>query len=357
MISAARRFAAEIGQTHALGLARLVFGLFLIRQSWRDLQALAENGYFGDAFHMPILPDIWLLPRPAYHGLLCAQLALAVLVIVGEAARPALALQALSGLYLLLCDRLQYHHHRYALYLFSFLLALSPCDRTWRLPGRAPAETGGPLWAQRLMQLQMMMIYLASSGTKLIDPDWRAGTVLRGRVIQFTGQAAAHGVPRSLMATLALPILSSALAKLAIGTELGLAIGLWIPRLRALVLWWGVMFHLTIDATCAVDIFSWLSITVLMLFATPDARARVLEVDPARPLQRATARLVAALDWLARFERRAVAAQPLTVIDRDGTPARGLAAIAALARALPLLFPLWVPLAVAAAVGRRVGDK
>jgi hypothetical protein len=342
-----RRFASEVGDTQALGLVRVLLGCFLFRQAFNDLNRLSEIGYFGDLFHMPFFSDSWLLPRSAYALLLAAQLVAATLAVVGEAARPALFVSGLSGVYLLLCDRLQYHHHRYSLYLFALIISFAPCDRCfrplqrWR---RSPVERTGPLWAQRLAQLQLSIIYVASAGTKLLDVDWRSGAGLADRFLRFADEAARHGVPRRLMALLAAPLPSSALAKLAIGTELFLAFALFRPRTRAFALWWGLAFHATIDITSTVDIFSWLSVTILMLFAVPDFQARTLAIDRARRSHRLVARVTSVLDWLARFGGEEVRGQPLTVIDRDGTRARGVHALVLLCRGLPILFPLWGPL-------------
>ena len=138
---------------------------------------------------------------------------------------------------------------------------------------------------------------------------------------------------------------------LAIGTELLLVIGLWPRRTRAFALWWGVWFHLTIEATSRVESFTWLTLAMYALFATPDTRARKLVYDPSRPGDRTLARAVSRLDWLARFEM-----QPrpggIVVIDRDGTRSTSLRALAAIARCVPLLFPLWVPLAIASKLER-----
>jgi hypothetical protein len=40
----------------------------------------------------------------------------------------------------------------------------------------------------------------------------------------------------------------------------------------------------------------------------------------------------------------------LVVVDRDGSRATGLRAVALVARCTPLLFPLWAPLALAASL-------
>ena len=86
---------------------------------------------------------------------------------------------SLSGLYVLLSDRLQYHNNRYVLLLMCLLLALTPCDRSFCIRGnvRDPAARRGPIWAQRLMQLQLSIVYAASIfiGSRvrwIIPADW-----------------------------------------------------------------------------------------------------------------------------------------------------------------------------------------
>jgi hypothetical protein len=148
------------------------------------------------------------------------------------------------------------------------------------------------------------------------------------------------------MSVLADPAFSSGLAKLAIATELFLAVALFLPRTRAFALWWGTMFHLTIEVTSQVELFTWLSLAVYALFAVPALRERALVYDPAEPRALFVARVVRWMDWLGRFDVRpdGAAGGGFTVIDRDGSRARGLLAVARIARATPLFFPLSMPL-------------
>ncbi|HEU4535932.1 MAG TPA: hypothetical protein VFS00_17530, partial [Polyangiaceae bacterium] len=148
------------------------------------------------------------------------------------------------------------------------------------------------------------------------------------------------------------PEVSSPFAKVVIATELFLAVGLWAPRARAAALWVGFYFHVVIEVTQKVELFSYTTLAVYLLFVRPATRERALELPPERAR---LARLVPALDWLARFELRpAPAGAPLVAVDRDGRRARGFGAYVLLCRALPLLFPLWLPLAIAErALARR----
>ncbi len=86
-----------------------------------------------------------------------------------------------------------------------------------------------------------------------------------------------------------------------------------------------------------MQVFSFLAIAVLVIWAVPSTRDRVLRVDPAEPRQRRLASVVRALDWLARF--RVEAAPPgarLELVDRDGTTITGAPAAAFTLSRLPL---------------------
>jgi hypothetical protein len=204
------------------------------------------------------------------------------------------------------------------------------------------------------------LVYLASGGSKLLDPDWRSGRVLLGRVALYGGQAVAQGVPSAVVEGLSRPGVAALLSALAIGTELGLVVGLWPHRTRALALWWGTWFHLTIEATSRVEGFTWLTLALYALFATPDRHARTLLYDASSARARLGARVVRLADWLRRFEIRTPTSEEarnapgaaLVTVDRNGRRATGLGALAVVARSVPVLFPLWVPIAVLARLAR-----
>ena len=340
----------DVNDTYVLSLVRAILGVFLLSSALREASRLGRDTHFADMFHIPLLPEALVPGRGVFGALLVAQVALAVLVAIGRFARPSLLATALIGLYLLGCDRLAYHNNRYALLLFSFLLAFSPCDRAfvWGRAALSEGERRGPLWAARLAQVQMAIIYVASGGSKLLDADWREGRVIGDRLLRATSLAVAKGVPPAMMDVLAHPSVASSLAKLAILTELFLAIALFVPRTRAFALWWGVMFHLTIEVTSKVELFTWLSLTIYALFAVPTLRERALLYDPDHRLGKRVAWIARRADWLLRFQIRAdgVAARGrgFVVIERDGSRAFGLLGYARLARALPLFFPLSMPL-------------
>src|SRR6185369_12668564 len=98
------------------------------------------------------------------------------------------------------------------------------------------------------------------------------------------------------------PEVASATAKLAIMTELLLCVALWFRPTRVVALWWGLWFHVMIQATSQVETFTVLSLAMYGLFVTPDYRARMVRFDPSRFWGKVAGILVPALDWFARFQ-------------------------------------------------------
>ncbi|WP_394826010.1 HTTM domain-containing protein [Pendulispora albinea] len=352
-----RRIEREVGDTHVLGVVRIAMGGMLLLQATASARTLLEQGYFGDVFHLPFIPEAWVPSRSVYVAIVALRVMLAALVILGHRARLALLASALLGLYTLLCDRLGYHHNRYALVCFAFLLALTPCDRALAI-SPSFGDRHGPRWAVRVAQIQVALIYVASATSKLFDPDWRAGRVILDRFVRYGHEALARGVPASIVDAFSQLLVTSILAKLAISTELFLAVALFSRRARIFALWWGTMFHLTIEVTSRVELFTWLTLTTYAFFVTPDLRTRKLFFDPSRPRGKWLARAVVWLDWFARFEVRSWAPDHLrrghaiVIVRRDGSRATGIRALVMIARCTPLLFPLWAPLALAASFTR-----
>ncbi len=361
MRSAFARFRDEVADGYVLGPVRAAIGVLLGYHALAAAEELAKVGYFGDAFHVAMIPEALVPSHRVYALFLAARVCLAVMIIIGVWARPALVISSFLGILTLLSDRNQFHHNRYSLFLYAFLIALTPCDRSWRAVESSVLESRrGPFWAVRLTQIQVSLIYLASGGSKLLDPDWRDGLVLGDRIVRHARIAIATGVPKGIVDTLARPDVASAVAKLAITTELLLVVALWLRPTRVFALWWGLWFHIVIQATSKVETFTFLALAMYGVFVTPDHRARVLHFDPSRAFGKLAGVVVPALDWFARFEVKPwepdkQRGHSVVVVRRDGERATGIRAFAVIVRCIPLLFPLWAPIALFASFTKR-GD-
>ena len=110
-------------------------------------------------------------------------------------------------------------------------------------------------------------------------------------------------------------------AKFIVLTELFIALGLWWRGTRYAAVWVAVVFHL-VDPGARRRCRSsrCLAIAVLVVWAVPSTRDRVLRFDPSVARERRLAAAVRALDWLARF--RVEPGSRLEAVDRDGTGVR-----------------------------------
>lgn len=342
---AALRWFDEVGELHLLGLIRVLFGLLFSISLTHEVRQLVTGGFFADVFHLPFFSERWVPSRELYIALLAVKGLLIGSILLGRFSRVSLlAMVGVDG-YLLLADRLSFHNNRYAILCFAFLLSFAPCDRTlcWPARGGAPAVVG-PLWAQRLMQLQMSLIYLASSGSKLLDIDWRGGDVMSVRFAR--GATEAPQMFRAFAIWMSNPLRSEMISKAAIATEIFLALGLWSRRWRPWALWVGALFHLTIEVTANVQLFSWLTLSVYVLFAEPTTRERSLIVLEGSREAAFTAWCVRHLDWLARFRIETTGVAPvagakLAIRRTNGEVVTGPRAFSTLCACLPVLVPLW----------------
>ena len=235
-----------------------------------------------------------------------------------------------------------FHNNRAYLIIVLGLLAVAPCGRelsldAWirRRRGRPPSIPRAPGWPLWLLRFECAAIYGASGLSKLLDPDWFGGTVTWQRVVRARDDLEEWPLPDWAISVLTDEGFHVAAAKFIVLTELFIALGLWWQGTRYAAVWVAVVFHLSIETSASVQVFSLLGFAVLLVWAVPSTRDRVLRLDPDR--HRRLAAAVGALDWLGRFhvEPAPPSSEP-EVIDRDGTVIRGRPAVAFAFSRLPL---------------------
>lgn len=366
-MSVVRRFFDEERDAYVLGVLRAVVGLLVVVQTAERLLETVRHGYFADVFHVPILPQALVPSLPVYLALQAVAFAGGMLALVGYCGRAGLFTSALIGLFLLLANRLDYHNNRFALLLLALLTAFTPCDRSMLLfrgfrgfRGRSHAlpesERRGSTFATNLIRLTVSAVYVSSGGGKLLDADWRGGQTMAIRFARSLEHLTAQygAVPEPMALLYSSPLVASVASKAAITLELALAVALWLPRIRPLALYAGALFHLNIELSARVELFSYVMGAAYIAFAVPEIRERVIELDPERGVGRVVAKTLPFVDWLARFRTESRSGGSLVVRDRSGVGHSGLGALAELCRAVPLLFPLWGPVALTARFARRL---
>jgi hypothetical protein len=336
----------------SLALLRVLAGPIVLVHLWPFLDGTLHGRIYRDAFYEPYAAWYPELPRGIYVGLLWLAAVAAVAMTLGLLSRLATASAFAIVAYNLFLSTTHFHNNRAYLVIVLGVLAVAPCGRelsldAWirrrrGLPALDPRAPAWPLW---LLRFECAAIYAASGTSKLLDPDWLGGTVPWQRAVQAKAELDAGPLPHWLLSIFYDRDFYTGAAKLVILTELFIAIGLWWRGTRYAAVWVAVIFHVSIQASAAVEIFSVLGISVLVIWAVPSTRDRVLRGD-ARWLA-----LVRRLDWLARF--RVEPGARLEVVDRDGTTLHGAPAAALALSRLPLT--AWFALPALLVLRRRGG--
>ena len=145
--------------------------------------------------------------------------------------------------------------------VFSSAGAACSLDRLWRIfRGRENDEPPRIVpWAQRLMQLQVAVVYLGASLSKAGGEKWVNGT--------------AAYYPLHLPESARFPILGGETLWVinlvtwgTVAMELALATLIWVPRLRLYVIAGGVLLHLGIEYSLNIPLFSYMMIASYLTF-------------------------------------------------------------------------------------------
>jgi vitamin K-dependent gamma-carboxylase len=309
----------------ALALLRVLAGPAVLLHLRPYLAEAGDGRIYNDGFYEPYAAWYPEAPDAVYVALLWLGAAAAVAMSLGVLTRIATATAFAVVAYNLFLSTTHFHNNAAYLVIVLGILAVGPCGRelsvdAWlrRRRGRPPLDGSAPAWPLWLLRFECAAVYGASGLSKLLDPDWFGGAVTWGRV---TGARDELGwLPEWTVSVLTERGFHTGAAKFIVLTELFIALGLWWRGTRYAAVWVAVVFHVAIEISASVQVFSYLGIAVLVIWAVPSTRDRVLRID------RRYARLVRRLDWLARF--RVEPAERLEVVDRDGTTLTGAAAVA-----------------------------
>jgi hypothetical protein len=325
------------------------------------LRPMLEDAWHGrtyrDRFHEPYASWYPELAPNLYIAVLWMAALAAVAMAIGLRARAATITVAVVVTYDLFLSTTNFHNNRAYLVLVLAALAVTPCDRelsldAWvaRRRGDPPRPTTSPGWPLWLLRFEAATVYGASGLSKLLDPDWFSGEVTWHRLVRTRHLLEASALPPWSVDLLTDRTFNTVAAKFVIATELFIALGLWSRRTRYAAVWVAVCFHVAIQLSASVEVFSYLAVAALVIWSVPSTRDRTLHVDPAR--HGMFVAVVQSLDWLARF-RIESAAGPITLVDRDGQPSTGGRAVAMTLSRLPVVASFALPVVAAGHLTRR----
>lgn len=328
----------------ALALLRVLAGPVVLLHLRPFLSDSLDGRTYRDAFHEPYAGWYPEVPDALYIGLLWLGAASAVAMSLGLLTRLATTTTFAIVSYNLFLSTTHFHNNRAYLVIVLGVLAVAPCGRelsvdAWlrRRRGLPSLDLNAPAWPLWLLRFECAAIYAASGISKLVDPDWFGGTVTWQRVVRVRDELEATPLPEWALSVLTDRSFHTGAAKFIVLTELFIAVGLWWRGSRYLAVWVAVAFHVGIEMSASVQVFSFLAIAVLVVWSVPSTRDRVIAIDSTDPRQRRFGAAVRVLDWLARFRiEQAPPGSPLKLTERDGTALRGGPAVAFAFSRMPL---------------------
>ena len=169
-------------------------------------------------------------------------------------------------------------------------------------PTAVRSPTSRALWPLWLLRAQVCLVYLASGISKLVDPDWFGGLVLWDRVVRYQYVLEPTPLPDWAVDLLTERWLYYVVGPAAVFTELFIGVGLWFGRTRLAAVWVAIVFHLLIEVSASVEVFSYVAIAALAIWVTPSTRDRTVRVGGDAATSRVVIALVRAGDWFGRFD-------------------------------------------------------
>jgi hypothetical protein len=194
------------------------------------------------------------------------------------------------------------------LIITCFYLMLSPCGAAFSLDAMRAARRRGtvaePLilpWAQRLLQIQLCIVYFNTAVWKCNGATWFNGTALH-----FVLNNTEVGRPWLSWLT-AYPLVVNVMTQGALMVEFALAFLLWFRPTRRWVIVSGLGLHAAILAVVNIPIFGELMCTYYILFLAPDEFDSVIRALNPR-------------NWFAR-SRKVASPPPVKIPGRVDPPA------------------------------------
>lgn len=118
-------------------------------------------------------------------------------------------------------------------------------------------------WAQRMIQIELSLVYFIAFWWKSMGAPWVDGTAL----YYVTHLDAIRRFP--IPAWIRQPVILKLGSWLALVLEFSLGVLIWIKELRYPLLLAGLMFHLTLEYALNIPMFQWDILTAYILFVDP----------------------------------------------------------------------------------------
>ena len=277
------------------------------------------------------------LPPPIVIALLLLGYAAGIALVLGW--RPSLA-----AMYLVALGAYGYAagNHSHNGFLHLLLLALVACSteglKLRRLAGGSDTDATCPAWPERLLRLQLAIVYFHTSIDKMFSPEWGLGGL---RLTHLESTRVLPGVAdleRGIATAIAR---APGLASLTVIVgEMCTAIGLALRPLWPYAIAANIAFALALEFLLVPAMFPWDLLALMILFLPAADGAYRVRLSADCETCQAQRRLLGTLDWTRRLDLRGPLADhgPFTIETPRGRPYSGWRAVGLLPWALPAPF-------------------
>lgn len=278
MRQALTRFDALLDEqvsARSLAVVRILVGAVSAIHLWPLLRAAISGDTYHERFHHPYVDGLPELSPGPFTALLAVGLVSSIAMSVGLATRVASTTTFAVVAYHLALSTTHMHNNRAYLVSVLAIVSMAPSGRVlsldawWAARARTPPDPSMAAWPLWLLRFQCALVYGASGFSKLIDPDWFGGVVTWGRVAAQESMVRSSVLPGFLADMVLDRSFHTVAAKCIVLTELFIAGGLWWPTTRRWAVGAAIVFHLMIEVTAEVQIFSYLGLAMLFAWAPP----------------------------------------------------------------------------------------
>lgn len=148
-------------------------------------------------------------------------------------------------------------------------------------------------WAQRMIQIELSLVYLMTFWTKSLGTSWVDGTALH--YVHHLDQFRRFPVPAFFLDPLMVAIETWG----TLAVEFALGVLIWFKELRYKVLLAGAVLHLSLEYAMNVPLFQWIMLSTMVTFVYPADVVRAVEWLRGRLPIRAAKRAVPQAAWAA----------------------------------------------------------
>ena len=222
-------------------------------------------------------------------------------------------------------------------------LSLDRLRNIWK--GREGAEVQPRVpWAQRMIQIELSLLYFMTFWNKSLGPSWIDGTAVY--YVNHLDEFRRFPLP-SFLNDIALIKLQTWFT---LAAEFSLGVLVWIKELRYPILAMGVLLHVTLEYTLNVPMFQWTTLALYVTFLQSGDLEKAWAWFRDRAVGRSRTALLVSFDASEFPSRRAAevlrALDPfgrLRLVNRKERAAAGALPVNGLASAIRLAPRLWIP--------------